>query len=70
MSDNNVDIYNLVKIIKGHDQEVVRKVPIIMVANGIMKEEVRKANSNGINNIINKPIETQLLLETIAKLVK
>ena len=33
-------------------------------------EEIRKANSNGINNIINKPIETQLLLETIAKLVK
>lgn len=73
MIDNDitdVDIYNLVKIIKDHDQEVVRKVPIIMVANGIMKEEVRKANSNGINNIINKPIETQLLLETIAKLVK
>jgi len=51
-------------------REICKKLPIIALIAGVMKEEVERCFTVGMNDYISKPVKPQILKEKILKWIK
>lgn len=67
---NKKDVYEIAGSVRKLEDKDRKNIPILMFANGITKEVVRKAKEAGINDYISKPVVTEDLLKSIARIIK
>jgi CheY-like chemotaxis protein len=62
-----MDGYDASTAIRGLDFPYAREIPIIAMTANVFKEDIEKCLASGMNDHIGKPIDQQILMETLHK---
>ena len=65
-----MDGYEATKLIRDLDNRIIANVPIVAMTANAFGEERRKAFACGMNGYITKPIETNVLFETLKQIIE
>jgi two-component system chemotaxis response regulator CheY len=61
----NISGIELLKMLRAHEVEVIRKTPFVMITTNNEKHQVIEALSLGANNFVIKPFDSEVLLKKI-----